>query len=248
MAEPFDEAVRTAARSLRAQADPVTAPGRKAYLKTSLEVLGCTVPTVRATAKAAWHTHKTAERAMLIGPLDLLWASPVHDDRILAIALAQLFRDRFTATDVGGLFARWLRDCQTWDLTDGLSTDVVGWIALRDPDTWPVIAGWTGDDWMWRRRASVLAHIPAIRRGTLRIDQFRGSCARLIDEREFFIRKAIGWALRELATRDPGMTERLLLDFGDGASGLTLREATRRLPVERRARILDRLQRTTSRR
>jgi 3-methyladenine DNA glycosylase AlkD len=248
MAERLDEAVQVAAASLREKADPVAAPGRKAYLKTSLEVLGCTVPTVRAAAKAAWHAHKTAERTMLIGPLELLWASPVHDDRILAIALAQLFRDRFTATDVAGLFTGWLRDCRTWDLTDGLSTDVVGWIALRDPDAWPVIAGWTGDDWMWRRRASILAHIPAIRRGTLRVEQFRESCVALIDEREFFIRKAIGWALREIATWDPDLIERLLLDFGHRASGLSLREATRRLPVERRAGILDRLQRTTSRR
>jgi 3-methyladenine DNA glycosylase AlkD len=244
MVEPFGAAVQAAATSLREQADPVAACGRKAYLKTSLEVLGCTVPTVRAAAKAAWHAHQTAERTMLIGPLDLLWTSPVHDDRVLAMALAQLFRDRFTTTDVAGPFARWLRDCQTWDLTDGLSTDVVGWIALRDPDAWPVIAGWTSDEWMWRRRASVLAHIPAIRRGALRVEQFRDSCITLVDEREFFIRKAIGWALRELATRDPDMTERLLLDFGNRASGLTLREATRRLP----AGILDRLQRITSRR
>ncbi|MEM7022456.1 MAG: DNA alkylation repair protein [Pseudomonadota bacterium] len=244
MSESFEQAVRSAAASLRAQADPVAAPIRKAYLKSPFEVLGCTVPTVRKAAKAVHRVHKKTERSTLLEPLERLWASPVHDDRILAMALAQLYVDRFKAGDVETLFGRWLGDCQTWDHTDGISASVVGVIALHQPDAWRTIAAWSDDAWMWRRRASLLAHIPAIRQGNLRFAQFRESCDKLIDEREFFIRKAIGWVLREMATRDPDLNERLLLEFGPRASRLTIREATRRLPAERRARLLAILERS----
>jgi 3-methyladenine DNA glycosylase AlkD len=236
-------AVGAAQAALRAAADPAKAPGRKAYLKTDLEVLGCTLPNVRAAARAVKRAHHAPARDEIVAALTALWASPVHDDRVLAVILAGLYARLFDAGDVAGWLRDWLADCRTWDLVDGLSTFVVGEIALRDAAAWPVIDGWSRDPWMWLRRAAVLAHVPAIRQGALRRRQFRDTCRRLVDEREFFIRKAIGWALREIATRDPDLVEALLADFGARASGLTLREATRRLPPERRAVILAKLER-----
>jgi 3-methyladenine DNA glycosylase AlkD len=243
MTTPFAAAVATAQAALRDAADPAKAPGRKAYLKTDLQVLGCTLPAVRAAARKVKRAHRAPSHAALVAGLAAPWSSPVHDDRVLATVLAASYAAQLDAGDVAGWLRDWLADCRTWDLVDGLSTFVIGEIALRDAAAWPVIDGWSRDPWMWLRRASVLAHVPAIRRGGLRRRQFRDTCRRLIDEREFFIGKAIGWALREIATRDPDLVAVLLSDFGARASGLTLREATRRLPPDRRAAILADLQR-----
>ncbi len=64
------------------------------------------------------------------------------------------------------------------------------------------------------------------------------TCDRLVGEREVFIRKAIGWTLRELADRDPETAEKAVLAIGPRASGLTLREATRKMDPDRRERIV----------
>jgi 3-methyladenine DNA glycosylase AlkD len=62
-----------------------------------------------------------------------------------------------------------------------------------------------------------------------RVERFTAS---MLHEQEFFIRKAIGWLLRELATREPAFVRRWIATYGDRASGLTLREASRKLPNE----------------
>jgi 3-methyladenine DNA glycosylase AlkD len=62
-----------------------------------------------------------------------------------------------------------------------------------------------------------------------------------VDEKKFFIRKAIGWTLREIAQTDPALAEKLIREFWDRASGMTRREALRRLPAARRKVLLAEL-------
>ncbi len=233
----IDDAISRARDDLRAHADPVKAPGRKNYLKTDLDVLGCGVPDVRRAAKSVKRAVRNPQTPDLTRALDAVWPSTVHDDRLLVIFVAQQFNERFDASHVGGMFCDWIRDSHTWDVVDAICTFVVGHVAVAHPEAWREIARWTNDDWMWLRRASLLCHIPAIRADALRLDQLRESCAALIDEKEFFIRKAIGWTIRELSDADAKTAEKLILELGPRMSGLTYREATRKLPAAARTRI-----------
>ena len=229
--------VRAACAELRAQADPVAAPIRKRYLKTPFEVLGCKVPVVNAAARAVRRAHPKPARGDVLRVLGDLFGSAVHDDKLLAIVLAGLYQKLFLPDDIGDVLLGWLRSCHGWDHVDAIATRVVGEIACRHPDRWAEIAGWSDDHHMWVRRASVLAHITAVRRGGLQADRLAASCRKLAGEEEFFIRKAIGWTLREVGRKDPDLAERLIVDLGGGLAKLSLREATRRLDPARRARI-----------
>ena len=240
---PLFEAIEAAQADLRRRGDPAKAEGRKRYLKSRLEVLGCGVPDVRRAAKSVKRRAPEADAASLIDGLAALRSSPCHDDRLLAIFIAQQFADGFRHTHLTDVFHDWLGELSNWDTVDALSIFVIGRVALDDAESWPAIAAWTHDPWMWRRRASLLAHIPSIRAARLREAQLADSCRALLDETEFFIRKAVGWVIREISDRDPVQAEKLILELGPGLSALSFKEASRKLPGETQLRLRTALSR-----
>ena len=96
-----------------------------------------------------------------------------------------------------------LRASGTWALVDGLAANVAGEIAVRDPRSWPVIDGWAADADFWLRRSALLTLLRGIRTGRPELPRFTRYAQPLLADREFFIRKAIGWVLREISKRDP---------------------------------------------
>ena len=84
---------------------------------------------------------------------------------------------------------------------------------------------------MMTRRTALLALIPGIRRGESDLTRLAEYGDALIDEREFFIRKSLGWVLRELSKRDPAWVTAWVGDRASRISGVTFREAVRHLPA-----------------
>tara|TARA_B100000315_G_scaffold239689_1_gene258776 strand:- start:1568 stop:2263 length:696 start_codon:yes stop_codon:yes gene_type:complete len=225
----IDLALTAAAEFLRQKADPEKAFERKRYLKSPYDMLGCTVPTIRTAAKKVKRACPEPPLDELIQALNDYYSKNCHEDRLLANFAATHYVEMFDDSHVSGMFKDWLLDSHNWDFVDGICTWVVGRIALTYPDAYQEIESWTVHEWMWLRRASVLCHLPAIGAGTLRVDQLKRSIDLLIEEKEFFIRKVIGWVLRELSKHDPILAELIIDEFRDRASGLTLREATKYL-------------------
>jgi 3-methyladenine DNA glycosylase AlkD len=93
---------------------------------------------------------------------------------------------------------------------------------------------WSRDEDLWVRRSSLLAHLLPMRRGDGDLDAFLELALPLAAEKEFFIRKAIGWVLREASKKRPDEVYRILLAHRDELSGLSLREAAKRLSPARR--------------
>jgi 3-methyladenine DNA glycosylase AlkD len=134
---------------------------------------------------------------------------------------------------------RLLRESGTWALVDGLACNVAGEIALRDPLSWPLIDAWATDADFWVRRSALLALLRGIRTGQPDLPRFTRYAEPMLAEKEFFIRKAIGWVLREISRPDPvwvaSWTERHISEM----SGVTFREAVRRLPPGEAERLRD---------
>ena len=108
----------------------------------------------------------------------------------------------------------------------------------RDPAiTEPILRRWSTDDDFWIRRASMLAQLPALRAGGGDFELFASVASSMIGEKEFFIRKAIGWVLRDVSKKRPGLAFDFLLDHIDQVSGLTLREGSKYLPEQQRAEL-----------
>jgi 3-methyladenine DNA glycosylase AlkD len=92
------------------------------------------------------------------------------------------------------------------------------------------VRAWARDDSFWVRRVALLAQLPALRRGGGDFALFVEVAAPMLEEREFFIRKAIGWVLREVSKKRPKLVQGFLAKHRARCSGVTLREATKYLP------------------
>jgi 3-methyladenine DNA glycosylase AlkD len=136
------------------------------------------------------------------------------------------------------MIERFLREARTWALLDGLSASVMGRLVERFEGLGSVLDRWAVDEDFWIRRASLLALLVPLRRGAGDFDRFSRYADAMLDEREFFIRKAIGWVLRDTARKRPDMVYEWLLPRAARASGVTIREAVKPLSETQRAAVL----------
>ena len=222
---------------LAAAGTPDRAVHEKAYLKSDLDFLGASVPTIRAAATAVHRQHPDLGHDEVVALVTALWDTPVHERRMAAVEVLDLYGAVLGPDDVD-LLERLLRESRTWALVDGLAASVVGALAERFPDDLdPVVRGWATDDDRWVRRSALLAHLVALRRGEGDFTRFGELADPMLEDTEFFIRKAIGWVLRDTGRRRPELVADWLAPRAARASGLTVREAVKHLPDDQRRRI-----------
>lgn len=204
---------------------PERARQDEAYLKTDLSFLGVAVPRVRRVARA----HLPPAREELLAVVEALWRRPVHECRLAAVELLVAGR-HLLGTQDAALLERLLRDAGTWALVDPLAIDVVGPLAER-VGLGPVLDRWAGDEDVWLRRSALLSQLLPLRRGDGDPTRFLGYADALLDDRTVWVRKAIGWVLRDAGRRRPELVAQWLLPRAARASGVTVREAVRHLPA-----------------
>ena len=207
--------------------EPERAAGEKAYLKSELTFVGVRVPDVRREVKAVLRAGFTHDQLLALA--DELWSRPVHEHRLAAIELLHQSPRLLGAADLPWIEAH-LRECRTWALVDPLAGWVVGEIVVRDPQAaLPVLDRWVGDHDFWIRRSAMLALAKSLAKGR-ELPRCFAYADRLLPEREFFIRKVIGWVLRDLARTHPAEVSAWLRARMAGMNLVTLREPLRRLP------------------
>ncbi len=108
---------------------------------------------------------------------------------------------------------------------------------MRHPAAASLLDGWVEDPDFWVRRAALLSQLEPLKRGAS-FDRFDRYADALLDEREFFIRKAIGWVLRESGKRDSDQVYKWLAPRIDRASGVTVREAVKYIEPHRRVELV----------
>jgi 3-methyladenine DNA glycosylase AlkD len=224
--------------ALRAAGDPARAEGEKRYLKSALEHYGTSVPATRRVVKAALAEHPALGHDDLAGVVEALWARPVHECRAAAVELLELRGDLLGASDIG-LLERLIRESRTWALVDGLAASVTGPLVERTPELGNALDRWAADGDFWVRRSALLALLLALRRGGGDFERFGRYADSMLEEKEFFIRKAIGWVLRDSSRKRPELVYAWLLPRAPRASGVTVREAVKYLPDAQRDEIMD---------
>ncbi|MFB4305782.1 DNA alkylation repair protein [Actinomadura sp. GTD37] len=232
------EAARVLAE-LHAQADPMRAEKEKSYLKSDLVHIGVTVPALRKVAVSAVKAKPTREEVLALA--QLLWdvtdeGRPVHEARMAAIDVLVKRSALLEPRDLG-MAERLIRDSVSWVYVDVIADKVVGGLVVRHPHLATVLDAWVADPYMWIRRTAVLALLPGVRTGNPDLERISRFGDALIGEREFFIRKALGWVLRELSKKDPAWVVQWVEPRLDAISGVTFREAVRRLPAGEAARL-----------
>jgi 3-methyladenine DNA glycosylase AlkD len=234
------------ARPLAAQIEAALAPlgtkarakGAKAYLKSDLAFLGVDAPRLRATVLGLVRT-AAPDHAPLIAAVEALWARPVFELRAAAVELLVRYVTLLGPDDVP-LLERLIREARTWALVDAIAPQVMGVLVVAHPALTATLDRWSTDDDFWVRRAAMLALLVPLRKGGGDFERFGRYADAMLEEREFFIRKAIGWILREVSKQRPALVYDWLLPRATRAAGLTVREATKYLPAKQRAAILAR--------
>jgi 3-methyladenine DNA glycosylase AlkD len=212
------------------------AAGEKRYLKSDLEFVGANVPQVRKLAKTwlgsrAELAHDDVDRLVRA-----LWRRRVHELRSFGIELLVGRLDLLTATDLD--LVEWImRRANTWAHIDPVAVNVAGPLVENHPELGGELDRWVADESFWLRRSALLVHLLPLRRGEGDWQRFARYADRLLEEKEFFIRKAIGWVLRESGKVTPVRVIEFLEPNLGRISGLTLREATRHLDADTRERL-----------
>jgi 3-methyladenine DNA glycosylase AlkD len=224
-------------RELKAKGTPKRAEGSKAYLKSELPFYGVTSAQMRETVTAVVReTKRDLTRDELTAIARTLWTERVFDTQWAAAELLVQRVDLLGPDDVP-LIEQWLREAKTWALVDMLAPAVMGPLVVEHAALGKTLDRWAKDDDFWVRRAAMLSLLVPLRKGGGDFARFTRYADAMLDEKEFFIRKAIGWILRETGRKTPDRVYAWLLPRAKRAAGLTVREATKYLSPKQKAEI-----------
>jgi 3-methyladenine DNA glycosylase AlkD len=219
---------------LRAAGGEERAVHEKGYLKSELKHLGTKVPVIRKVAKQRSKGLDTAAARELAR---VLWTQRVHERRVAAAEILISRVGELEPTDL-----KWIevliREAKTWAIVDNLAVKGAGRLAERFPKLHRSFDRWSRDEDFWIRRSALLAHLEPLRRGEGDFERFASYADRMLGEWEFFIRKAIGWVLRDTGRKRPELVYEWLLPRAGMASGVTMREAVRHLPEPMGAELM----------
>jgi 3-methyladenine DNA glycosylase AlkD len=224
-----DEVVERVHAGLDAAATPDKAPGMQAYMKSTMPFRGVASPERRKVVRAVLDGGVWPGAATWETTVRALWDDAAfREDRYAAVDLCGDRRARaFQTPDAFDLYDHLVVDGAWWDHVDGVAPLVGGvLLAHREPTT-ALLRDWMTSEVLWRRRVAIIAQLG--HREATDLDLLADAIDANAADREFFVRKAIGWALRHLARTDPDWVRAFVDARRDTLSPLSIREATKHL-------------------
>jgi 3-methyladenine DNA glycosylase AlkD len=194
------EAIRA---ELASRANPAKAEGMRAYMKSAMPFLGVQKPGREEIARAVFAAHPLEGFDEWRDTVLLLWREATYrEERYLAIRLARDRRYREHRTMAAlPLYEELIVTGAWWDFVDEVAVRLVGELLSDDTTPADVLRRWATSDDMWKRRTAIIAQVLRKRETDLRL--LYDCIEPNRQDREFFIRKGIGWALRAYAWVDP---------------------------------------------
>jgi 3-methyladenine DNA glycosylase AlkD len=220
-------------RRYREAGSPAHSAGTKAYLKSDLRFYGASMPDIRRAANDFEREHRALSHAELRKIVDALWATDVFELRSAGIALLSRYDALLVERDLPWLLG-FVRRSKTWAHVDWLAADVIGGVVGESRTALARLPAWARSDNFWVRRTALLAQLRPLSHEAGDFPLFARLAAPMLEEREFFIRKAIGWILREVSKKRPALTFAFLREHRARVSGLTLSEGAKYLPAAQR--------------
>ncbi|MTD57390.1 DNA alkylation repair protein [Amycolatopsis pithecellobii] len=228
--DEVDDLVSAARKALAAAGDPAKAPAMRRYMKSTMPFRGVPKPGRQAVTRRLFAEFPLPDKGSFVAAAERLWRE------------AQFREERYVAIDLTGhrAYARWQDSSLLplyeemivtgawWDYVDELAARRVGPILRTEPAIMgPVLRRWAVDEDHWRRRTAIICQLGA--KEEVDLDLLTFVIEASIGESNFFLRKGIGWALRQHARRDPDWVKRFV-DAHPGLSPLSVREALKHVP------------------
>lgn len=218
---------------LQALGDKAKAVPMQVYMKTSQPFFGVQAQDrkqilreliQRKSEFAQGEVFATIDEYQLV--VSQLWQEEHRESQYMAILVAERFR-RFRVKESMPLFQWMVANCHWWDTLDPVATNLVGQLVHTHREFERDLCQWRTSPHLWTRRASLLAHLK--HRSDLNTPLVSETILLLAPETNFFIRKAIGWLLREASKLHPDWVETFVSEHKDKLSGLSCREAMKHI-------------------
>ncbi len=202
--------------------DPAIAVQQKAYMRNLFPFLGIKKPLRAKIQKEAWKRYPLSHEEELIEALTILWQKPEREYQYSALDLAYHYKKLWTPK-IFLTFEELIRTKSWWDTVDLLASKQVGTLLSTHPELTLCMDKWIDDEDIWIRRSAIIYQLSY--KETTDHERLFRYCKLRMHEKEFFIRKAIGWALRHYARTDPQAVIDFITKEKESLSPLSYREA-----------------------
>jgi len=221
-------------RELSKVADPKRAAGARAYMKSALPYHGVPAPLLRKTCRRVFADLSFGSAGAWRRAVLALWrGARYREERYAAIELAGDKRLReFEDLQALPLYEEMIVAGAWWDYVDAIAAHRLGGLLRRHPkEMRREMLRWSRDPDRWKRRSAILCQITFKRETDLEL--LYACIEPSLGSREFFLRKAIGWALRQHAWTDPAEVRRYVREHERELSALSRREALKNIGKRR---------------
>jgi 3-methyladenine DNA glycosylase AlkD len=226
MSEALVVAVRTGLAEL---ANPAKAPDMQQYMKSEMPFRGVQRPARKELATRLFAEHPLATKETWVRVIRELWhEAEYREERYFALDLsAYRAYAGWQTPDLVPLFEELIITGAWWDFVDEIANRRIGPFVRSHPKVLtPIMLQWSRDPDRWKRRTSIICQLAS--KQATDVELLTRCVEANIDDPDFFLRKGIGWALREFAKTEPGWV-RAFVDTHPGLSPLSRREATKHL-------------------
>mgnify|MGYP001074153754 CR=1 FL=1 len=219
--------------ALMAIADPARAPAMQAYMKSAMPYLGVSAVPLQAACKAVFADLSYAASADWQADVLRLWrGAAFREERYVAIALTGIRAARpFQRIDALILYEEMIVSGAWWDYVDNIAGQRLLLLLQNEPTPMKrAMLDWSTDADMWKRRSAILCQLSA--KAATDLDLLYACIAPSLGSKEFFLRKAIGWALRQYARTDAEEVRRYVAEHETDLSPLSKREALKHVKLD----------------
>lgn len=179
------------AKCFLASADTVTAASQKAYMRDQFEFLGLKTTLRRELQKKLFHAYPFEHEEGLLNVVEKLWQMEHREYQYCALELAKHHIKKISRNSIS-FFEKLIREKSWWDTVDDLAANIIGKLI---GDDLLLMDSWINDSNLWIRRTALICQLK--KKSKTDFERLFTYCTQTAHEKEFFIRKAIGWALRE---------------------------------------------------
>ena len=222
-------ALRRALReALRESANPEKAPGMQAYMKSEMPYLGAQTPVLKAVCRKVFTAHPLETQKHWLDTILAIWRNADYrEEHYAAIKLAEhRAYDDFQTLDALPCYEEMVTDGAWWDYVDAIAPRLVGGLLTRYPEEMKTrMLEWARSPNIWKRRTSIVCQLKF--KDATDVDLLQSCIEPSMEHPEFFLRKAIGWALREYAKTDSDEVIAYVTENAHRLSTLSKREALR---------------------
>lgn len=203
-----------------------SAQKQKAYLKDLFPFVGLQKPLRASLQKEIFSSFSIQDEKTLLEFLQKLWGEDEREFQYAAMDLAIKHRKLLTDKSLP-ILEKLIRQKSWWDTVDTIAGNLLGFVLRKYPDKINLMDEWIEDDCLWIRRSALLYQL----KWKKETDEQKlfSFCQKRMEEKEFFIRKAIGWILREYSKTNPQSVKSFVEAHENRLSGLSKREATKYL-------------------